>query len=321
MAHPFPFVSVSGAQPIPSFLERSRLSLGEIRKDPFKLTRQRSRLKPVKQEERIDSANRVSLDVSKCKNIHHSLKKIGEELGWKVWTTPRKLGICDIYWQAHQIESYSSFFKGGAINKFPQIAEILRKINLTRALSNMRLLFPQEYDFYPRTWFLPQQYHEFCADVAYEKRLRKAKTKKKSTHAYIVKPDGGTQGDGIYLIKDPHDYVLMPSVTHAVQEYITNPLLLDSTKFDLRIYAILLSINPVSIYLSREGLARFCTVSYKEPSNKNLRDAYMHLTNYSLNKFSEKYVHTDTLADGSKRTASSALAQLARLGKSRDVCC
>ncbi|XP_067943435.1 tubulin polyglutamylase TTLL11-like [Watersipora subatra] len=316
MSHPFPFMPAPGIQQVPSFLERSRLSMEEIRKDPFKLTRQRSRLKAAKQEERINSASTVSLDVSKCRNIHHSLKKIGEALGWKVWMTPRKLGISDIYWQAHQIENYTPYYRGGAINKFPQMAEILRKINLTRALSNMRMLFPEEYDFYPKTWFLPQQFHEFCADVAYERRNQKGKAKKKP---FIVKPDGGTQGEGIYLIKEPQDYTFTPNMTHAVQEYITNPLLIEHTKFDLRIYAILLSLNPVSIYMSQEGLARFCTVQYKEPTNKNMHEPYMHLTNYSLNKFSEKYIHTDRLTDGSKRTATSVLTQIERSGQDADA--
>ena len=315
MSHPFPFTPATNTQVIPSFLERSRLSIDDIRKDPFKLTRQRSRLKAAKQEERIDSAKIVSLDISRCRNISCSLKRIGEELGWKTWTTPRRLGISDIYWQTHQVEDYSMYYKGGVVNKYPQMAEVLRKINLTRALTNMKTLFPQEYDFYPQTWFFPQQYHEFCADVAYDKRVQKAMGKKKYSPVFIVKPDGGTHGDGIYLIKDPHDYVMLPNITHVVQDYISSPFLLDRTKFDLRIYAILLSLDPVSIYISREGLARFCTVAYKEPTTKNMSDSYMHLTNYSLNKFSEKYVHTDRLSDGSKRTATSTLNHLARLGK------
>ena len=43
--------------------------------------------------------------------------------------------------------------------------EIARKINLTRTLDIMANLFPEEYDFHPQSWFLPQQYAEF-ADVS-----------------------------------------------------------------------------------------------------------------------------------------------------------
>ncbi|VDO25935.1 unnamed protein product [Heligmosomoides polygyrus] len=39
-----------------------------------------------------------------------------------------------------------------------------------------------------------------------------------------------------------------------VQEYITNPFLMeDKLKFDFRVYAVLKSINPLEIYVSREG--------------------------------------------------------------------
>jgi len=320
MSHPFP-ITAKNSQPVPSFLERSRLPIEEIRKDPFKLTRQRSRLKPAKQEERINSATQVSVDVTRCRNISRSLRKIAEELGFKVWSTPRTLGICDIYWQSHQIENFHFFYKGGSVNKFPQMSDILRKINLTRALYNLQSLFPGEYDYYPKTWFLPQQFHEFCADAAYEKRINKEEKKNKKSPVYIVKPDAGTQGEGIYLIKDPHDYVIPKShVTHAVQEYISNPFLLEKTKFDLRVYVVILSINPINIFISKDGLARFCTVPYKQPTNKNLNDSYMHLTNYSLNKFSDTYIHTDKLNDGSKRTITSVLDQLAKLGKYFTFC-
>lgn len=107
------------------------------------------------------------------------------------------------------------------------------------------------------------------------------------------------------------------NISHVVQEYVAHPYLLDKLKFDLRLYVVLLSLDPISIYISREGLARFCTVPYKEPSNKNLHESYMHLTNYSLNKYSETYIHTDRLTDGSKRTITSVLIQLAKQGESQ----
>lgn len=41
---------------------------------------------------------------------------------------------------------------------------------------------------------------------------------------------------------------------------------------------------------SQEGLARFATVPY-DPSREALADRFMHLTNYSVNKFSDTYDH------------------------------
>ena len=50
---------------------------------------------------------------------------------------------------------------------------------------------------------------------------------------YIVKPSGGSQGTGIYLIRSPENLV-QHSHNAVVQEYVDSPLLLDGYKFDLR---------------------------------------------------------------------------------------
>jgi tubulin polyglutamylase TTLL6/13 len=96
-----------------------------------------------------------------------------------------------------------------------------------------------------------------------------------------------SQGKGIFLTQNwndinPHDHLV-------AQNYIRNPLLIDGLKFDLRIYVLLYGINPMRIYIFEEGLARFATIPYQEPNNRNLNNMYMHLTNYAINKNSSNY--------------------------------
>lgn len=43
--------------------------------------------------------------------------------------------------------------------------EMLRKINLSRAVRTMQQLFPEEYNFYPRSWILPEEYQLFSTQV------------------------------------------------------------------------------------------------------------------------------------------------------------
>ena len=57
------------------------------------------------------------------------------------------------------------------------------------------------------------------------------------------------------------------SVSMIVSHYISNPLLIDGLKFDLRIYVAITSINPLRIYMYDEGLTRFATTPYVEPSD------------------------------------------------------
>lgn len=86
------------------------------------------------------------------------------------------------------------------------------------------------------------------------------------------------------------------------QVYISRPLIIDGYKFDLRIYVLVTSCDPFSIFMFKEGLARFCTTKYNEPTHNNVEAVCMHLTNYSINKHSENFVRDEDT--GSKRKLS-----------------
>merc|ERR1711865_716714 len=62
------------------------------------------------------------------------------------------------------------------------------------------------------------------------------------------------------------------------------------------------------------GLVRVCTEAYEQPTAQNIQRSMVHLTNYSLNKFSDKYIHSggDPLdaTTGCKRTLSAVLQRL-----------
>ena len=96
-----------------------------------------------------------------------------------------------------------------------------------------------------------------------------------------------------------------------MQQYIKKPLLIDGLKFDCRLYVLVLSVDPLRIYLFKEGLARFSTDQYQAPCKKNLGNLFMHLTNYSINaknkgvfQFNKGLEEVDS---GHKRTFTSIL--------------
>jgi len=98
-----------------------------------------------------------------------------------------------------------------------------------------------------------------------------------------------------------------------VQQYINKPFLMRGLKHDMRIYVTLTSVDPLEAYINTEGLVRFCTEPYQEPTAENRIKSTMHLSNYSLNKNSKDYVFTDSIqgeSDGSKQTFSSYLNSL-----------
>ncbi|XP_048368722.1 LOW QUALITY PROTEIN: tubulin polyglutamylase TTLL11 [Sphaerodactylus townsendi] len=251
----------------------------------------------------------VTVDSSKARTSLEALKRSLRQLRWREFPFGRRLP-CDIYW--HGVSFHDNDIFSGQVNKFPGMTEMVRKITLSRAMRMMKDLFPDEYNFYPRSWILPEEFTHFLAEV---RLMKDSNPTRKPT--FIVKPDGGCQGDGIYLIKEPSEVRLMGNLQSrpaVVQEYVSKPLLIDKLKFDIRLYVLLKSLEPLEVYIAKDGLCRFCTEPYQEPTLKNLHQVFMHLTNYSLNIHSGNFVHSDDSNTGSKRTFSSILSRLSSKG-------
>jgi tubulin polyglutamylase TTLL9 len=65
-----------------------------------------------------------------------------------------------------------------------------------------------------------------------------------------------------------------------------DPLLIGGKKFDMRIYALCVSYQPLTIYLNRSGFGRFTHMRY------DISDIYnteSHLTNVAIQKQSDNY--------------------------------
>jgi tubulin polyglutamylase TTLL6/13 len=89
--------------------------------------------------------------------------------------------------------------------------------------------------------------------------------------------------------------------------------LIDGLKFDLRLYVLLGGCDPLRIFLYTEGLVRFATELYEPPSNSNIDEMCMHLTNYAINKENEKFIfntNTEEMNVGHKRSLSSVFEML-----------
>ena len=85
-----------------------------------------------------------------------------------------------------------------------------------------------------------------------------------------------------------------------VCQYLDNPLLIKEKKFDMRMYVLVTSFHPLRVYFYDEGLARFATEPYTKDASV-LKNKFVHLTNFSINKRNTKFVRNDN-----KRSSSAS---------------
>ena len=183
----------------------------------------------------------------------------------------------NVLWSSSSCKSflYEGLNEYQRINHFPMSYEITRKdrlcFNFVKAQEKFGV---KEYDFIQDTYILPSEFNQFHSHF-----MQLAKTEPKR-NSWIVKPANSSRGRGIYIIDDLND--LSFDDTCVISRYISNPLLINSHKFDLRVYVVVTSYEPLRVYVYKEGLARFASESYSTKASK--QNQYMHLTNYSINK-------------------------------------
>ena len=137
------------------------------------------------------------------------------------------------------------------------------------------------------TFHLPLEYALFVDEF-------KMQAAKDSTNIWIMKPTARCQGKGIFLFNKLNSISNWAENQQAepyiVQRYISNPLLIGGKKFDLRLYVLCTSYQPLTVYLYRSGFARFTHYRYDESKINNTE---VHLTNVAIQKTTEDY--NDTL--------------------------
>lgn len=138
------------------------------------------------------------------------------------------------------------------INHFPSSFELTRKDRLCANVVRMQEKYGRHYfDVIPDTYVLPDEFADFYSHFH---RLKATDARK---NLWIVKPCASSRGRGIYLIDDISEVPIDEQC--VVSKYITNPLLINGAKFDLRIYVLVTCMEPLRVYVFREGLARFAT--------------------------------------------------------------
>ncbi|KAM7351584.1 tubulin tyrosine ligase-like 4A isoform 2-T2 [Cochliomyia hominivorax] len=196
------------------------------------------------------------------------------------------------------------------INHLPGSFKIGRKDSCWKNLVKLMAKHgKKDFGFMPKTYIIPNDL----------KQLRKSWPKYAQKNVkWIIKPPASARGTGIRVVdrwaQIPKRKLLI------VQKYIERPLLINGSKFDLRLYVLVTSINPLRVYMYHNGLARFASVKYSDKSD-TLNDRCMHLTNYSINKFSSNYSKNEDVnaCHGHKWTIKSLWTYLSSRGVRTDL--
>ena len=239
----------------------------------------------------------------------HSIPyKVLRARGWReVEDDSWDVFYADVGWIHENVPYASSATSGGGarlldhqrVNHFPNHVELTRKDlmakNLKRAVKAAAKdpggrfgADPSAFDVVPTTYILPNE----GAMMLREFRERGG--------MWIMKPIGRAQGKGIWIASRPSQIEswLKERGTgkaenccyenYVAQRYLDDPYLVGGKKFDMRIYAVCLSYNPLRVYLYREGFARFTNARYSV-SKHDIDNPYVHLTNHAIQKKDESY--------------------------------
>jgi tubulin polyglutamylase TTLL4 len=162
------------------------------------------------------------------------------------------------------------------LNHFAGAWNIGHKGNLWRNVQRQRRRNGRDFELAPNTYIFPEDY----------KRWQNDREINNFKDMYIMKPTASSCGRGISVI-DKKQQVKNRS-GYLVSKYISKPHLLRGYKYDMRIYILVTSFEPLKAYFFEKGLVRLATVPYSTAKG-TLKKRFIHLTNFSVNKKNVDY--------------------------------
>lgn len=182
------------------------------------------------------------------RHVKNVLQRLGYEKGtnettdWDlIWAHDYPFRV--LYSKLHNLKAHQR------VNHFPGCGFITNKVDLATT----------DLEFIPKAFRLPEDRQKFIEYA--EKHPEKMFVQKHNQHRHInIKP----MKEINYNDNDTF-----------VQEYIGNPLLVDGHKFDIGVYVIITSVDPLRVYIFKgDILFRYCPQKYYPFDPKNV-DKYI----------------------------------------------
>eukprot|EP00736_Rhodelphis_marinus_P010272 Rmarinus@m.14933 len=213
--------------------------------------------------------NTFRLACSKVVRDFFVLRLAAEQLGYRF-----QKGFdtdSDVYWTREEPQQKLQSLRGlQRICQYPHMNFFCRKVQLAKLLESSS----QVAGIQPAYWILP-------------KDTKAVRHTLEHGGCIVVKPDFGSEGKRIVVVNSVKSFEEYMSTNRAkqciVQEYVDPPMLLKGFKFDFRVYVLVTSLDPLRVYVCREGITRFCAMKYKTEFGDKF-EPRRHLTNYTLNR-------------------------------------
>ncbi|CAE7668452.1 TTLL2 [Symbiodinium necroappetens] len=157
---------------------------------------------------------------------------------------------------------------GCTINHWPGEYELCSKDRMARLLRGL--------PFCPSTYILPHEWPQLASECSDMKEA-----------LWISKPCQLGEGRHIQIWRSTDLANLWQSSGDAfgplgscvVSRYIPNPLLVEGRKIDVRVYAMVTSLQPLEAFVFREGLVRICGATYDRIT---FQDLSAHVSNNAV---------------------------------------
>ena len=183
------------------------------------------------------------------------------------------------------------------INHFHDSKQLTRKDLLKKNLGRLTAILgnkaAQHFEIMPKTFLLPNEYTSFVREYTMIEAMKNdpaTPDPESIRNIWIMKPVGLSRGRGISLVQDITS--LTYSQSSVLQKYVDKPLCLEGYKFDLRLYILVTSFQPLEAFIYSDGFARISTEKYRVDAD-SLSNQFIHLTNSSIQKNSVSGPTTD----------------------------
>ncbi|CAM3438078.1 PqqD family peptide modification chaperone [Halomonas lysinitropha] len=163
------------------------------------------------------------------------------------------------------------------INHFPGNAALTVKSRLHDSLATLRERIRDSHgahhdlarrlEFFPHAYVMPGDYHALQEAALANPDQR-----------WILKPTNASKGKGVRVLEDVAEAPLAQD--WLVQEYVANPHTIRGHKYVLRLYVLITSLEPLRVYLYRQGFAKLASEPWDPEDADN---PFSQLTNPDIN--------------------------------------